>query len=74
MLTHLTVGREILSTLQKCKHPVTLKRIAGWHYKKSFGSVYQLIHRLKKAGYILEVNKGKFAITDNGLKELQRQI
>jgi len=74
MPRYLTVGREILSTLQKCKRPVTLRRIAGWHYKKPFGSIYQLIHRLKKSGYIMEVDKGRFAITDDGLKELQGPI
>jgi len=70
----MTTGKKILSSLQKCKQPVTLRRIGGWHYKIPFGSIYQTVHRLKKAGYILKVDKDRFAITDEGIEELQRQL
>jgi len=74
IMRYMTTGKKILSSLQKSKRPVTIRRISGWHYNIPFGSIYQTVHRLKRAGYIREIGKDKFAISDEGSKELQWQL
>lgn len=66
----LTIGEKLLLSLAKYKRGASWLRLAGWHQKLNYSSVYQTLHRLKGLGLVSEVN-GRFFITKAGSDKIK---